>query len=200
MSSRYASHLAALATACLMMTALAASVRAAQFFGLGALPRAPSFSHAFGVSADGSVIVGSSEYEAFRWTSSEGMVGLGDLPGGRFDSQAAGVSADGSVIVGVSFSTSGDEAFIWDTTNGMRTVMDVLSPDVGAALDGWKLFEAWAISVDGQTVVGVGTNPSGTQEAWVAYLGAEVPEPASWMLIGVGLSIVLATRRAPRFV
>ncbi len=62
--------------------------QAASFQGLGDLPGGRFSSYASGVSADGSVVVGSSEstamftVEAFRWTQSTGMVGLGDLPGG----------------------------------------------------------------------------------------------------------------------
>src|SRR5262249_29741548 len=62
-----------------------------------------------GVSADGSVVVGSSyltgsgplpTVHAFRWTAGGGMVGIGDLPGGNVLSEAYGTSANGSVIVG----------------------------------------------------------------------------------------------------
>ena len=76
-------------------------------------------SEAFGVSADGSVIVGtinaplnpSSLNEAFRWTAETGIVGLGDLPSGEFRSSALGVSADGSVILGYGSSANGREAY-----------------------------------------------------------------------------------------
>ena len=65
-----------------LMPALA---QADDFQGLGFLPSG-TYSQAFGVSADGSVIVGTgnstvSGAEAFRWTSSAGIVGLGVLPG-----------------------------------------------------------------------------------------------------------------------
>src|SRR5262245_47092881 len=83
---------------------------AASFVRLGDLPGGGLSSFATGVSADGSVVVGSSssatsgpnpdDREAFRWTAATGMVGLGFLPGGTFsDSGAFGVSADGSVVV-----------------------------------------------------------------------------------------------------
>jgi probable HAF family extracellular repeat protein len=69
---------------------------------LGALPGATR-SVAFGVSADGSVVVGDSSdpapRQAFRWTAETGMVGLGVLPG-AFESIARRVSAEGSTIVG----------------------------------------------------------------------------------------------------
>ncbi|NRA00706.1 MAG: PEP-CTERM sorting domain-containing protein, partial [Myxococcales bacterium] len=85
--------------------------------GLGDLPGWLFSSSALGVSADGSVVVGSSAsasgWEAFRWTQGGGMVGLGDLPGGTFYSGARAVSADGSVVVGWAVSASGHEAFRW---------------------------------------------------------------------------------------
>ena len=79
--------------------------RAASFQGLGDLPGGGFNSYASSVSGDGSVVVGFSSsvnnaYEAFRWTSTGGIVGLGELPGGGFSSTANGVSGDGSVVVG----------------------------------------------------------------------------------------------------
>jgi probable HAF family extracellular repeat protein len=147
---------------------------------LGDLTGGQFSSFADGVSADGSVVVGTgnsaSGTEAVRWMSGDGM-GLGDLTGGIFFSEAFGVSADGSVIVGGSDAASGNEAFVWDETNGMRRVFDVISPSVGAALNGWTLTRANAISADGRTVVGYGTDPSGNRQAWLAYL----PDQVFWL-------------------
>lgn len=87
---------------------------------------------------------------------------LGYLPGGSFFfSEAYSVSADGSVVVGV----SGNEAFIWDSANGMRSLQTVLTSDFGLDLAGWHLRGATGISADGQTIVGYGNNPSGNNEA-----------------------------------
>ena len=129
------------------------------------------------------------------------MVGLGDLPGGSFyiRSQANGVSADGSIIVGYGTSANGVEAFVWDATNGMRSVQDVLSSQ-GIDMTGWQLTSATAVSADGNIIVGFGRNPDGNQEAWLANLSAQsapVPEPtslATWALTGVA-TIWLARRR-----
>jgi probable HAF family extracellular repeat protein len=151
------------------------------------------------ISADGSVIVGfnnsPSRPEAFLWTSGGGMVGLGDLPGGLFESKARAISADGSNVVGQGCSASGYEAFIWDATSGMRKLSDVLSPRVRTALDGWILDIAFEISADGRAVVGWGTNPTGNTEAWVAYLGTEVPESESWMLAAIAVTITISRCR-----
>jgi probable HAF family extracellular repeat protein len=82
----------------------AVEILAAGFEGLGDLSGGTFESAAYGVSADGSVVIGGADStsgdEAFRWTQAGGMVGLGDLPGGAFGSRAYGVSADGSVVVG----------------------------------------------------------------------------------------------------
>ena len=93
------------------------------------------------------------------------------------------VSADGSVVVGYSRSsfpggmddplgTPTIEAFIWDATNGMRSLQDVLTNDfgLGSTLAGWTLTQATAISADGLTIVGLGFNPDGRNEAWIATI------------------------------
>src|SRR5262245_2919643 len=128
---------------------------AASFSGLGYLPGGFE-SYASGVSADGSVVVGSSlfaggsarrrrgrEYsggQAFRWTSSStAMQGLGDLPGGGAGSAASGVSADGLVVVGIAQSDAGPEAFRWES--GVLTGL--------GDLPGGSFFYSYATSVSG---------------------------------------------------
>jgi probable HAF family extracellular repeat protein len=109
------------------------------------------------------------------------MRGLGDLPGGDFRSVALGVSADGSVVVGRGSSDAGQEAFIWDGARGMRNLQEVLVKDygLGAALAGWTLKSAKAISADGTSIVGYGINPAGQTEAWRAVIPAPAPDRAA---------------------
>jgi probable HAF family extracellular repeat protein len=144
--------------------------------GLGDLPGGIFNSQANAISADGTVIVGigatAAGGEAFRWTSGGGLVSIGDLPGGSVASKALGVSGDGAVVVGEGNGSSGVEAFIWDAGNGIRSLNSVLVNDFGANLTGWTLTSAEAISADGKTVVGWGTNPLGDTEAWIAALTA----------------------------
>ena len=142
---------------------------------LGDLPGGKFKSIPKAISADSSTVVGVSESangnEAFRWTQKGGMQGLGDLPGGKFDSTANDVSADGSTVVGSSEGANGKKAFIWNRKNGMRSLQEILTKDFAIDLTGWSLEEATAISDDGLTIVGNGTNPDGNQEAWIVRLG-----------------------------
>jgi len=124
--------------------------------GLGGLPGSIGVgTEAWGVSANGSVVVGlgnsaTGGTEAFRWTSGGGMVGLGDLPGGLFRSTARGVSADGGVVVGDSSSAaSGDfftEAFRWTSGGGMVGLGDLPGGPFRSL--------ALGVSADGNVVVG----------------------------------------------
>ena len=76
--------------------------------------------------------------------------------------------------------TLGSEAFIWDSANGMRNLRELLVSE-GDDLTGWRLTWAYGISGDGSTIVGFGTNPEGSSEAWVARLKS-VPEPSTLIL------------------
>lgn len=140
--------------------------------GLGTLPFGLFFSKAYGVSGDGSVVVGDNRHdlgtEAFYWTSGGGLVGMGDLPGLDLRSRAYDISADGSVVVGFGYTLLGFEAFIWDAANGMQNLKAILQDKMGLDLTGWRLIEATGISADGLTIVGWGDNPDDQREAWIA--------------------------------
>ena len=125
------------------------------------------------VSADGRVLlIASWGYQGGNpfWSADTGLVWLGDLSGGPNRTEGKALSADGSVIVGSSWSASGAEAFVWDATNGMRSLRALLVDQHGLDLTGWTLVSANGVSDDGQTIVGTGVNPGGHTEAWIATL------------------------------
>lgn len=86
-----------------------------QFMGLGYLPGGSIQSEAYGISGDGSTIVGRSDStsgsEAFYWRESTGLVSLGR-------GAAIGASYDGSVIVGEAYTDTGDQYFRWTDATG----------------------------------------------------------------------------------
>jgi probable HAF family extracellular repeat protein len=160
--------------------------------GLGDLTGGDFESEAWGASTNGSVVVGQSTSanginEAFRWTQATGMVGLGDLDGGIFSSVARAVSGDGSIVIGYGTPVSRHIAFIWDATNHMRNLQDVLTNEygLGPSLAGWQLNEASTISEDGKFLAGYGTDPAGNTEAWVVNLAASTSIPGDYNLNGV---------------
>ncbi|MFH1419619.1 MAG: PEP-CTERM sorting domain-containing protein [Planctomycetota bacterium] len=146
-----------------------AQANAPYFTGLGDLPGGVFYSYAYGVSADGTVVVGMSNsdasfpgQEAFRWEGGV-MTGLGGLPGGESYSLALGVSADGQVVVGrddAAQNPSGDrQAFRWTEATGMVGLGDLPGGDVFST--------AYGASADGAVVVGVGNvNCFGLTEAF----------------------------------
>lgn len=146
------------------------TVAAPVFLGLGDLPGGANVSVAWGVSADGTTVVGTSESaagtEAFRWTVAEGMIGLADLPGGAFVSYASDVSADGSVVVGQSQSAPvpASEAFRWTTPTGLAGIGD---------LEGGSFFStAVAVSYNGHVIAGTGNTANGSAAyRWTAQTG-----------------------------
>jgi probable HAF family extracellular repeat protein len=115
---------------------------------------------AWGVSADGSVVVGKAEnaagqWRAFRWTAARGMQDLGTLGGDQ--SWALGVSADGSVVVGWAKNAAGqDRAFRWTAARGMQD-LGTLGGDESVAA---------GVSADGSVVVGVAYNAAGDRRAF----------------------------------
>lgn len=111
---------------------------------------------AFGVSADGSAVVGGSSGgdRALRWTQG-GTWNLGNLAGVPSQSLASAASADGSVVVGLSTSASGQEAFRWTEAGGMVGLGDLPGGSFNSVAVG--------TSADGGVVVGYSEAASGDE-------------------------------------
>ena len=155
--------------------------------GMVALERFPSqtlASSALGISADGSTIVGwtsllGQNQLAVRWTGA-GIESLGDpAPFEESDLFAQAASEDGSVVVGYGQDGATLRPFLWTQGDGMRPLDDVFTDDFGLDLTGWTLTLALDVTVhtaSGRTaIVGVGTNPGGQTEAFLAVLDPAPP-------------------------
>lgn len=156
---------------------------AASFQPLGDLPGGSFASRAFGVSADGKVVVGSSSSasgssEAFSWSANQGIVGLGDLPSNGFFSSARAVTDDARFIAGGSDTPPNQQAARWNNGTGFVGLGDF--PGGG--------FNSFAndISANGQVVVGRGE--SGAVLRNVRYGEAFRWSPSDGM-VGLGASI-----------
>lgn len=125
---------------------------------------------AYGVSADGQVIVGVAgvgvnQIRAFRWTQAGGLQSLGSL--GGVWSEAHGVSADGAVVAGWSLTTVSAtyRAFRRTQFEGMQNI---------GSLSGSS---SWGrgLSADGSVVVGEDQNRVGRLRAfrWSAATGMQ---------------------------
>lgn len=148
-----------------------AAPQASQQLGdIGHAPGAGVYSTAWAVSANGSVVVGhgsgskpleSFTTEAFRWDGQ--IVALGKLGSPPGYSEARGVSADGSVIVGFSLGLGlpANKAFILKDGGPMVYLKDFAHVHFFSdktVLQDWNLNVAMAVSDDGRSIVGVGTN------------------------------------------
>jgi probable HAF family extracellular repeat protein len=167
--SRYTNAVTALALL-LAMAVVPMARGQATFQLLGGLSDLSTNSYPYGVSGDGSTVVGASNSpagdQAFRWTSATGMQGLGYLPGGS-TSSALGVSADGSTIVGGSYNASGCyEAFRWTSSGGMQGLGDLPGGEFGSG--------ASDISADGTVIVGSARSEIGDEAfRWTAASGMQ---------------------------
>jgi probable HAF family extracellular repeat protein len=152
----------------------------ASIVGLGWLGPGVNYSGAFGVSADGGVVVGVSRDEAFRWTSASGMVGLGtppvQWPVTWQNSHAHGISGDGKVIVGMGQGSQANaEAFRWTAPGGWQAL--------GSDVIGSSAAPAYAASFDGSVIVGTSggaafrwTTASGIQSIGNGSANAVTPD------------------------
>jgi len=141
---------------------------AASFQGLVHLTGG-SCSEATAVSADGSVVVGTSctasGVQAFRWTATGGIVGV-PIPEGLIKSWATDVSADGNFVVGYGRKNDsvlyGYEGFRWYVSGNIDRIA---APGVNITAVG--------ISGDGSIVVGTSWGTGIEEEAfrWTAAEG-----------------------------
>lgn len=126
-----------------------------------------------GVSPDGLTVVGSfTDFglsKPFLWSDDGGRIDL-EIPvgfdsGGAFDVTDGGRRAVGLCL----FGGSGNTAMLWDAGAPAISVRAALI-NGGVSMSLWHLQSVTAMSDDGTVLVGLGINPDGQQEAWVATI------------------------------
>jgi probable HAF family extracellular repeat protein len=145
-------------------------------------------SSAIGVSADGTVIVGTfyddeHRQRAFRWTELSGVTNLGDGIGFPTDILAADVSNDGNVVVGLMKGVIGrpggsQEAFRWTQQSGFEVL---------GHLGNERITAARSISGDGTYIVGEsGVELDARAFVWDAVHGMRELQEVLQYEIGLG--------------
>lgn len=133
---------------------------------------------AHGVSADGRIVVGTASRSgaaggsvAVTWVISGDVTSSEEVSTQVLSAAAAearAVSADGRVVVGFEAPSGEPRAAVW--VDGRSASISAALEAAGATLGGWQLTRALGVSADGGTIVGVGINPDGAPEGWIARL------------------------------
>ena len=131
--------------------------------GIAAVPGQQNWydTSAYGISADGNVIVGEGNSTlgvqyAWYWTPAVGQLQQVPVPGSPYTSSARGVTGDGKVVVGISTFLLPDnsfqsKAFRWDRSQAVAVILPQYTPPPNAIPNN----AAAAVSDDGRRVVGV---------------------------------------------
>jgi probable HAF family extracellular repeat protein len=129
---------------------------------LGTLPGSQFGSEAYGISGDGSVVVGAANADrAFRWTAAAGMQDLGTLSGGTY-AWGFAVSSNAQVITGLSGTATGEVGFVWTESGGMQALQ---------LIDGVEYSAGLALSANGAVVAGYSGNFAAR---WVNGVGSSL--------------------------
>ncbi len=151
-----------------------------------------TYSRAFGISRDGSTIVGESRsadglVQAAYWRGGQAF-GLGYLPGAalptdRFafsvgTTRALAANADGSVVVGRSIGVTNNLAWRWTSASGMQD-LNLFATNAGVNLGGFVLTDAVGLSDNGQYITGNSFNAAQSQSRGYVLSIAAAPPPAS---------------------
>jgi uncharacterized membrane protein len=184
--------LAALLASLAASSAASGAAAPPAFFGLGDLEGGAFFSAVSAISADGSVVVGTSHVEpgafetcfggpqrGYRWTEATGMEPLSDA----FPADVCGcaaVSSDGSTIACSNLGIRGNTVFILRGTE-----VETVPHPTGGFLD-----SITALSADGEFATGVMINASGHIHAlrWQAGAGADEIEDLGDLPGGIDMS------------
>jgi probable HAF family extracellular repeat protein len=169
------------------------------FTALGDLPGGQVYSDAWGVSADGSTVVGSSiisgalpfgpTYGAFRWKAATGIENIYSLGGIGTTCRAFAATADGTMVVGMAdygvLTPTQAVAFVWREGFGATEIGDLPGGAVHSSARG--------VSANGVIIAGSGESDLGAEPfrytaATMAFLGLGSLPGGAFGASGYGIS------------
>ncbi len=158
---------------------------------LGVLPGTLG-SDAVAITPDGSVVIGNSGDNIYRWTQAGGLQAL-TLPLGGSRPRCTAVSADGSIIVGRILIGSAAQACRWEITPNAPSGVWLGLGSIGTSVSGSSYSFAYAVSADGSAIVGESSTPGGDMGfRWTPGTGmqalAPLPPPFAQRTIGFAVS------------
>ena len=144
---------------------------------------------AFGVSADGMVVVGRIETDTVLNIPARWRNGVLEVLSATARGSALSANRDGTKIVGSITTPQGERAFLWTEQEGL---VDLNQKYASLLAGGAVLYRATAITPDGRYIVGYGLNPdTRIQEG---FLLDTIPEPSSLLALGAGVGLLVYRR------
>jgi hypothetical protein len=124
------------------------------------------------ISADGSVVAGTQNYEGFTWSEADGYVVIGRLPTsfGADTAYPNAIARNGELIFGGCGGFGFTEAFVWTEAEGMRPLSAILEAADIALPSGYTLQNIIAASADGTVLLGSSATATGTPGSFVLRL------------------------------
>jgi probable HAF family extracellular repeat protein len=141
-----------------------------------------NFGYAYDINNKGQIVGMSADSSNHgRAFMADGAGSLQNLDSLGLGSSALAINNEGTVV-GYYFKAVADHAFVYDSTNGMQDLNEMIAPD-----SGWILNQAQGVNNFGQ-IVGDGVIGGETH----AFLLTPVPEPSMLTLLGISIVELLA--------
>lgn len=133
------------------------------------VPDAPG--EVLSISADGHMVAGIWNQDAFYWTEATNVVNIGHLPSAAPGTPtfANAIAADGALIFGANGDgfSGGQSAMVWTAATGIRSLDQLLRDRHFIIPEGFTLTNVLATSTDGTVVIGTAQDDRFNQKTFV---------------------------------
>lgn len=156
---------------------------------LGDIPGTYNDDYANGINNAGDIVGQGARGNPFVYDTEGGMASLGKMFSSDYGGKARSINGAGQ-IVGEIRSGYRRTAFLWDETDGMQALNDLIDPSLGITLS-W----AAAINENGMIVANGYTDTQRNRAFLLTPVAAQVPLPAGLPLLGTALAGFAILRR-----